>query len=646
MARTKQTARKSTGGKAPRKQLATKAARKSAPTTGGVKKPHRYRPGTVALREIRKYQKSTELLIRKLPFQRLVREIAQDFKTDLRFQSHAVLALQEAAEAYLVGLFEDTNLCAIHAKRVTIMPKDIQLARRIRVPDYPSSTPYKNAPLFTAHGQPACARSVRERASLPARCCRLPAAPGRDSGPWGPLRPCPCLLPATRRMKPRHQRSRSTSTYAPLVVSSDSKGQQGSGGDSASVTAEQVVETEESARAQRETMATEVPDDRMSHGAASRERVRHLERELASAKQTEMKMLESLVQQTRELEQAKAALEEAKLEAAALRRQQPPPPPETQPQWSVMDLVFGGVDEEMNGLRARLRAATAAEERSRKAADELTAALSAVTMEAKQVKAWLEDAQAEAEAAGAEAARLRGLLRGAEAELRAATERADAAAAEGKAWRAREKALVARARAAEDGAAAARRESAGLREQCRALRQALEAARGESGELREAGAERERALEALRRDCDGLRASEAAARDRAAELEGQLAAAKDDREVPLVERWRREAAAQGKLGAAAFLDSGRVIPGRKDRMFASLSNLAELKSAAAAAAAMDEYEYEYELDAVGAYGGDTAGEHDLKHRKRRSILRKFGDLFRRRSLYNKHNLAPVLHNHY
>ncbi|KAK0039132.1 histone H3 [Biomphalaria pfeifferi] len=109
MARTKQTARKSTGGKAPRKQLATKAARKSAPATG-----------------------STELLIRKLPFQRLVREIAQDFKTDLRFQSSAVMALQEASEAYLVGLFEDTNLCAIHAKRVTIMPKDIQLARRIR----------------------------------------------------------------------------------------------------------------------------------------------------------------------------------------------------------------------------------------------------------------------------------------------------------------------------------------------------------------------------------------------------------------------------------------------------------------------------------------------------------------------------------
>ena len=132
MARTKQTARKSTGGKAPQKQLAKVAARRSAPATGGVKKPHKYRPGTVALREIRKYQKSTELLIRRLPFQRLVREVAQKFKQPLRFQSHAIQALQEASEAYLISLFEDTNLCAIHAKRVTIMPKDIQLARRIR----------------------------------------------------------------------------------------------------------------------------------------------------------------------------------------------------------------------------------------------------------------------------------------------------------------------------------------------------------------------------------------------------------------------------------------------------------------------------------------------------------------------------------
>jgi histone H3 len=129
MARTKQQARKS---QEPRRILATKAARKSAPGTGGVKKAHRFRPGTVALREIRRYQKSTDLLIKKLPFQRLVREIAQDYKNDLRFQALAIGALQEAAEVYLVSLFEDTNLCAIHAKRVTIMPKDMQLARRIR----------------------------------------------------------------------------------------------------------------------------------------------------------------------------------------------------------------------------------------------------------------------------------------------------------------------------------------------------------------------------------------------------------------------------------------------------------------------------------------------------------------------------------
>ena len=130
MARTKQTAGKSTGGKQPRKTLATKAARRNKPT--GVKRPHRYRPGTVALREIRRFQKSSDLLVRKLPFQRLVREIAMDFKTDLRFRKSGMLALQEASDSYVVGLLEDTNLLAIHAKRVTIKPKDIQLCRRIR----------------------------------------------------------------------------------------------------------------------------------------------------------------------------------------------------------------------------------------------------------------------------------------------------------------------------------------------------------------------------------------------------------------------------------------------------------------------------------------------------------------------------------
>ena len=122
--------RRSTAGKVPRKRL-----HETHPKL--PQRKHRYRPGTVALREIRRYQKSTDLLIRRLPFQRLVRQVAQDVdrqeeEQSLRFQSSAIGALQEATEAYMVSLFEDTNLCNIHAKRVTIMPKDIQLARRLR----------------------------------------------------------------------------------------------------------------------------------------------------------------------------------------------------------------------------------------------------------------------------------------------------------------------------------------------------------------------------------------------------------------------------------------------------------------------------------------------------------------------------------
>jgi len=139
MARTKQTARKSTGGKAPRKQLATKAAKgggKRDDFRANKKKKHRYRPGTVALREIRRFQKSTELLMRKLPFQRIVRELthvrSDRGKASLRYQASAILALQEACEAYLVGLFEDAQLCAVHVKRVTIRPVDIVLAQTIR----------------------------------------------------------------------------------------------------------------------------------------------------------------------------------------------------------------------------------------------------------------------------------------------------------------------------------------------------------------------------------------------------------------------------------------------------------------------------------------------------------------------------------
>lgn len=117
------------------KTLAGKSVKKTY-AAGGIRKPraHRYRPGTVALRQIRRYQKSTEMLIRRAPFQRLVKEITfHDLgRKDLRIQSAAVAALQEATEAYLVELFADANLCAIHAKRVTIFPRDMLLARRIR----------------------------------------------------------------------------------------------------------------------------------------------------------------------------------------------------------------------------------------------------------------------------------------------------------------------------------------------------------------------------------------------------------------------------------------------------------------------------------------------------------------------------------
>lgn len=136
MARTKQTARKSTGGtgaKHPRTQIDHIKKREPVATDALKKKIKRkVKRGTKALREIRQFQRGTDLLIRKAPFQRLVREITQSVAGDLRWQVQAVLALQEAAEAYLVGLFDDTNLCAIHAKRVTVMPKDMQLASRLR----------------------------------------------------------------------------------------------------------------------------------------------------------------------------------------------------------------------------------------------------------------------------------------------------------------------------------------------------------------------------------------------------------------------------------------------------------------------------------------------------------------------------------
>ena len=129
------------GGKQPQKHLLHKLIRQNKSSTGGIKKPYRYRPGLLALREIRRYQQLTDCLIKRTPFNKLIKEISQEYRVcpdgpgtpsiQVRFQSTALAALQEAAENFLVGLFEDVNLLAVHAKRVTVMHHDIRLALRI-----------------------------------------------------------------------------------------------------------------------------------------------------------------------------------------------------------------------------------------------------------------------------------------------------------------------------------------------------------------------------------------------------------------------------------------------------------------------------------------------------------------------------------
>ncbi len=141
MARTKQTVRYTTGGQEPRSSLIKMAARKMAPAQSMPRRLRRYRPGKLALKEVRKYQKSTELLIKKVSFQRFVREIAQEFMPDVRFQSTALFALQEAAKAHLVGLFEKSNRCAIHAKRVTFKTEDMMLCPTFLLPFAPFFAP-------------------------------------------------------------------------------------------------------------------------------------------------------------------------------------------------------------------------------------------------------------------------------------------------------------------------------------------------------------------------------------------------------------------------------------------------------------------------------------------------------------------------
>jgi histone H3 len=147
----KKSAKSSKVGKSGSAVKAEKAIKKTAPAEGGMKKKMRWRPGTVALREIKRYQKVTDLLLAKAPFQRFVRSICDGIDSQLRFQSQALLALQEAAESYLTGLFEDANLCAIHATRVTVMKKDIDLARRIRgerFQDYRDTQPKTGKEVF------------------------------------------------------------------------------------------------------------------------------------------------------------------------------------------------------------------------------------------------------------------------------------------------------------------------------------------------------------------------------------------------------------------------------------------------------------------------------------------------------------------
>ena len=128
------TAAKAKGSKKMPAKKGSKAVKKSAPAAGGIKEKRKFKrkAGTVALREVKRYQKTIDNLLPRASFQRLVRNICSDLDHELRFQSQALLALQEASEAYLVGVFEDTNLCAIHAKRSTIFKKDMDLARRIR----------------------------------------------------------------------------------------------------------------------------------------------------------------------------------------------------------------------------------------------------------------------------------------------------------------------------------------------------------------------------------------------------------------------------------------------------------------------------------------------------------------------------------
>ncbi|KAM0893667.1 hypothetical protein ACQ4PT_024953 [Festuca glaucescens] len=477
-----------------------------------------------------------------------------------------------------------------------------------------------------------------------------------------------------------------------------------------------VAQLEEDLRREREDKARAVweLDELRNDDASAADKVQLLEREVEKAKESERNMLESLIYQTKQLEQTKIGLEEAKLEMATLQQQQQSnrsleaaPASGTwrgvMEQMSVKDLVFGGGadDEELRALRAELRAATQGEERSRKALEDLSVALADVTAEAKQVKRWLADAQAGLEAANAEAARLRGELAAAETGLREQRRRRAEAEESAASWADKERVLLGCVRAAEEEVNLARQENTKLVESQRVIRdenarlrdilkqavgeanvvkESLELARVENARLNDVVDDKEAALQGLRQEYECVKVSEAAAQSSLKELNSLLAATTTACSIPVSSRTapvapapehgfdgqhlppsaRLVASAKGSpasrrwmaekprtpssrsysigeparfkgVGYSQSARMGNLNP--KDRMFASLSNIADLKSAADAA--MDDYDDEFDHIDESHYV-----EHSMNDKKKRPILRKFGDLFRRKSFY-KSNVPPV-----
>ncbi|KAG0526044.1 hypothetical protein BDA96_06G111200 [Sorghum bicolor] len=487
---------------------------------------------------------------------------------------------------------------------------------------------------------------------------------------------------------------------------------------------QRVAQLEEELRREREEKARAVRElDDLRRGRedgarAVAEKVQLLEREVGKSKESERKMLESLIYQTKQLEQTKISLEEAKLEIATLQQANKSLEAASasargrggggveQQRTSVKDLMFGGADEEIRVLRGELRTAMQGEERSRKAADDLSVALSDVTMEAKQVKVWLAEAQAELEAANAEAERLRAALADAEAAVRAVSAERDRCRLEADecvaAWGDKERVFLDCVRASEDDVNRARQENTKLVESQRVIRDenarlrdilkqavaeanvvkdSLQLARAENARLNDAVAEKESALQSLRQEYECIKVSEAAAQGSLKELNSLLAAtttttcstpasakaapAPDyafDQRLPAngigskngtpqsaSQRWmadkprtpssrrRYSIGEPGKLktGLSQSARMGNLNP--KDRVFASLSNIADLKSAADAAA-MEDFDDEFDHVDERHY---VDMDDSMKHKKKRPIFRKFGDLFCRRKSFYKPNLAPV-----